>query len=198
MHHKTLDKHSRKNSIIHKIDPRIKIVFTLLFLIFISLSKEKIYFIAIFSFIILTMSLTNISPLFYIKRIVICFPFLIFLFFLPIETALLLFARATASILTIITLMSTTKFTDFIDALKYFKVSKIFLMIFSFFYRYLFLFIDTANKMKLAVKSRSFSKKQRLNKGTVSNMIGCLFIRSYDQSERVYQAMLARGYNDTN
>jgi len=30
---------------------------------------------------------------------------------------------------------------------------------------------------------------------TMGNMIGTLFVRSYERGERVYSAMLARGYN---
>jgi energy-coupling factor transporter transmembrane protein EcfT len=51
--------------------------------------------------------------------------------------------------------------------------------------------------MKYARDSRCFSKKQSLKPATASGMIGSLIVRSYEQSERVYLAMLARGYDDT-
>lgn len=80
--------------------------------------------------------------------------------------------------------------------MRFFRIPGLFIMMLSFFYRYIFLFLDNVHKMQHARDARSFNNKQRFNLSTVSRMIGSLFIRSYEQSERVYVAMLARGYDD--
>jgi energy-coupling factor transporter transmembrane protein EcfT len=49
--------------------------------------------------------------------------------------------------------------------------------------------------MKHAQESRTFTRKQKMDPKTTSKMIGNLFVRSFDQSERIYMAMLARGYD---
>ena len=49
--------------------------------------------------------------------------------------------------------------------------------------------------MKQARDSRNFGGKRLWQMRTIGNMIGTLFIRSYERGERVYAAMLARGFN---
>ena len=70
-------------------------------------------------------------------------------------------------------------------------------------YRYLFVLTDEAQRMLRARQSRSASAGGRSG-GSVAwrarvtgNMAGSLFVRSLDRSERIYQAMLARGYDGT-
>lgn len=48
--------------------------------------------------------------------------------------------------------------------------------------------------MVRAFYSRGKAGKLSFNLKTFGGLIGTLFLRSYERSERVYQAMLARGY----
>jgi len=68
-------------------------------------------------------------------------------------------------------------------------------MILSFMYRYLFIVVDEAMRMKQARDSRNFGGGRRWQISTIGNMIGTLFIRSYERGERVYVAMAARGFD---
>ena len=49
--------------------------------------------------------------------------------------------------------------------------------------------------MKQARDSRNFGGKRLWQIKTTGNMIGILFIRSYEKGERVYAAMLGRGFD---
>jgi len=49
--------------------------------------------------------------------------------------------------------------------------------------------------MKQARDSRDFGGSRLRQLRTMGNMIGTLFIRSYERSERVYSAMVARGFD---
>jgi cobalt/nickel transport system permease protein len=49
--------------------------------------------------------------------------------------------------------------------------------------------------MKQARDSRNFGGRRLWQLRTVGNMIGTLFIRSYERGERVYAAMVARGFD---
>jgi cobalt/nickel transport system permease protein len=49
--------------------------------------------------------------------------------------------------------------------------------------------------MKQARDSRNFGGRRLHQLKTVGNMIGTLFVRSYERGERVYAAMLARGFD---
>ena len=62
-------------------------------------------------------------------------------------------------------------------------------------YRYIFILVDEVMRMTRARDSRSFGGRWLRQIGTVGNMIGVLFIRSYERGERVYAAMMARGFD---
>ena len=68
-------------------------------------------------------------------------------------------------------------------------------MILSFMYRYIFLLVDEVIRMRQARDSRNFGGKRLWQIRTIGNMIGTLFIRSYERGERVYAAMVARGFD---
>ena len=69
--------------------------------------------------------------------------------------------------------------------------------------RYLAVLGDEAGRMNRARQARSASADGRAGGGigwrarTTGAMVGSLFIRSYERSERVYAAMLARGFEGT-
>jgi cobalt/nickel transport system permease protein len=67
-------------------------------------------------------------------------------------------------------------------------------MIMSFMYRYIFVIVDETMRMKQARDSRNVGGSSFHHGRTVGRMIGTLFIRSYERGERVYTAMVARGY----
>ncbi len=62
-------------------------------------------------------------------------------------------------------------------------------------YRYLFVIADQAMRMQMARDGRNFGATRKNIFKTMGNMIGTLFIRSYERAERIYAAMLSRGYN---
>ncbi|MCX5999217.1 MAG: energy-coupling factor transporter transmembrane component T, partial [Chloroflexi bacterium] len=67
-------------------------------------------------------------------------------------------------------------------------------MTLSFAYRYIFVLVDEAMRMWRARESRSLGRKRLWQIRTLGSMIGILFIRSYERGERVYAAMVSRGY----
>jgi len=98
-------------------------------------------------------------------------------------------------------LAMTTPFPDLLWALDGLRVPGILVSIIAFMYRYLFTLQDEAERLMRARESRSAAVAGRKAGGHViwraqvaGSMIGNLFLRSYERSERVYVAMLARGY----
>jgi cobalt/nickel transport system permease protein len=61
-------------------------------------------------------------------------------------------------------------------------------------YRYLGVLIEEFNTMRRAATARNLMSSKRWQRLVVGNMMGSLFLRTYDRGDRVYQAMLARGY----
>jgi cobalt/nickel transport system permease protein len=61
-------------------------------------------------------------------------------------------------------------------------------------YRYINVLIEEFNAMRRAAASRNLSGSNQWQRKVIGNMMGSLFIRTYERGERVYQAMQARGY----
>ena len=75
---------------------------------------------------------------------------------------------------------------------------RVMVMILSFMHRYIFVLVDEMMRMKQARDSRNFGGKRLWHIRTIGNMAGTLFIRSYERGERVYAAMVARGFDGRN
>jgi cobalt/nickel transport system permease protein len=109
--------------------------------------------------------------------------------------------RSWLSVQMAILMTATTQFPDLIHALRHLRVPHILVAIISFMYRYLFVLADEAMRLLRAREARSALRAGGRAGGSVAwrarvagNMAGQLFLRSYERSDRVYSAMLARGY----
>ena len=97
----------------------------------------------------------------------------------------------------------TTPFHDLVDGLRQLRLPRIMVAIISFMYRYLAVLSEEATRMGRARASRSASLTGRGGgsiawRARVSGaMVGSLFLRSYERSERIYAAMQARGFEGT-
>jgi len=110
--------------------------------------------------------------------------------------------KSFVSVQVAVLMMQTTHFTDILWALGALRAPRVLVAITSFMYRYLFVLADEALRLTRARDSRSATLKGNPTTGrslafraqTTGRMIGNLFLRSYDRSEHVYQAMVSRGY----
>ena len=109
--------------------------------------------------------------------------------------------RSWLSVQMAILLVATARFPDIIHALEHLRVPSILTTIISFLYRYLFVLVDEVFRLLRAREARSAAVAGSRSGGSVpwragvaGNMAGQLFLRSYERSDRVYNAMLARGY----
>ncbi len=98
-------------------------------------------------------------------------------------------------------LTATTPFKSILEALRFLRMPTILIAIVSFMYRYIFLLVEEAQRLLRARSARSAAIGPRSG-GSIpwrakmaGGMAGSLFIRTYDRSERIYLAMLARGYD---
>jgi cobalt/nickel transport system permease protein len=102
--------------------------------------------------------------------------------------------KAYLSILCSILLINTTDFTDLLKAFERLGMPRLVVMIISFMYRYFFVIEDEMEKIQLARRSRSWKNHGWRAVRALANIVGVLFIRSYEKAEIVYTAMQCRGY----
>jgi cobalt/nickel transport system permease protein len=97
-------------------------------------------------------------------------------------------------------LIFTTRFHDLLHGMERLGLPRLMVAIVSLMYRYLAVLVEEAQRMMRARSARSPQFPGRKRPGVawqarmVGNMVGALFIRAYERSERVYVAMQARGY----
>lgn len=106
-------------------------------------------------------------------------------------------SRVWVCVATIVLVTSTTDFMMLTRALRKIRVPALFVSIIFTTYRYVFLTLHEVYGLLLAKESRTFKSKRTLNVGTLrflGDIFASLFIRAYERSERVYLAMVARGY----
>lgn len=97
-------------------------------------------------------------------------------------------------------LTATTHFLDVLRALQALHMPKIIVALMSFMYRYLFILVEEAQRLLRARDCRS-AALEGAGGGSVlwraqvtGRLVGTLFLRSFERSERIYVAMLSRGY----
>lgn len=100
-------------------------------------------------------------------------------------------------------LATTTPFPQILVAMRALRVPRLLVAIIGLMWRYLFVMVDEALRLMRARQARSsFAAAGGKAGGTLSwrakvtgGMAGNLFLRSLERSDRIYMAMLARGYD---
>ncbi|MEW6376526.1 MAG: cobalt ECF transporter T component CbiQ [Thermodesulfobacteriota bacterium] len=224
MKHAFLDHHSGIESPIHHLDARAKIiVFFTFILIGVSSPPTAFHLFGILAMTLIGTALLARLPLGHLaKKVLVILPFL---FVVAISIPFMkkdaigggynlgfgglsvsqsglwilwnVIIKSSLGVFAIILLYSTTSFPQLVKGMERLGFPKIFTVLISFMYRYSFILIDEMYRMKRARDSRCFGGRWFWQIKTIGHMIGMLFLRSYYRGERVYLAMLSRGYHGT-
>lgn len=97
-------------------------------------------------------------------------------------------------------LFGTAPFLKTIKSMKLLGLSAIIVDMMLLSYRYLEELGEMLTRMQRAIKLRGFQSRNlsKRNLEVIADLTGTLFVRSYEQSQRVYQAMILRGYGSNN
>ncbi len=112
------------------------------------------------------------------------------------ELAVVLTARALAIALAAVALLGSTPFHRSMKALRELAVPDALVQMILFTYRFLFVYLDQLRKMRIAMMARGFRPRaRRLTLRAYGNLVGMLLVGSYEQTERILQAMRSRGFS---
>ncbi|MBI4870812.1 MAG: hypothetical protein HY814_04515 [Candidatus Riflebacteria bacterium] len=101
-------------------------------------------------------------------------------------------AKGLLSAMALVLLSSTTPFSTLLAGLSRLGAPSFFLAVLAFVYRYVFLLVDESERMVQGLVSRSMGRRPRLQ--VLAAGLGVLLVRTHERAERVYQAMLGRGF----
>lgn len=201
------------------LDPRIKVATLVLFIIVVSLVQSLPILAGVFVLILAFALLSKVTLGVFLRRILIFIP--IFTAFIAIpalfitqgeplitlgnltiteqgaRTAGLLVLRVTDSLSFGVLFILTTRWTNILAALRWFRVPALFVTIMGMTYRYIFLLLHSINSMFLARRSRTIgSLSGGENRRWLGQALATTLVKSHHLSEEVYLAMLSRGYKD--
>lgn len=218
----TIDAQSHLQTPFHKWDPRIKIV-SLLFFIFCTASLNRLFWACIaLSVSVASIFLARIPLRYPMRRLAAMGTFLgMLLVVMPLTVqtrggdaliqfehlpflsfngrgfmlALLISLKASAIALMVEPLLSTSPFPVTIQALARLRVPQMVCQMILLAHRYIFVFQHETSRMKKGMQMRGFRKRTDLETlRNIANFMGMLLVRSTERTQRVYEAMIARGY----
>ena len=89
----------------------------------------------------------------------------------------------------------STTMADLFQVLRQTRLPAVIVTLMELIYRYIFVLLDEIGRMNVAKNSRLGNCSFRTSLKSTSELIGMLFIRAYNRSDRVYAALESRGYN---
>jgi cobalt/nickel transport system permease protein len=223
MRHSFLDRYRHGTSLIHRLDPRLKVLGTLAFVLVTTTGPPRAWqtFILLAVLALGAIVAAQIPFLDALRRSTIALPFAgmvaislpftqgghVVLAWQPFgwnlavtDEGLFLFAsvlvKAWLSVMVTGLLVATTPFPTLLKAMRSLHVPAVLMATISFMYRYLYVLVDEAMRLQTARAARSVGSGRTLlwRAQVLGGMIGSLFVRSYERSERIYAAMLSRGF----
>lgn len=227
-----IERDAYKDSVIHRIDARVKIVIAfaaIIALVAVPYSdRDMVYtvgalFLVFFcllwcctrlSFTVFVRRLWAIIPIWgiiilfqiFLKNryytdyhVVMSLPLGINIYAESIEFACILLVKFVVCIAFIILLSSTTKMHEMLEGGARMGLPPEFALALGMMIRYLFVFGYMYRKVNETLATKCFNAfdrhlPYRYRLRQIGYMVGTMFIRSYEQGERVYTSMLCRGY----
>lgn len=218
------EEYAQKKGFLQSLDPRVKLVTFLLFIIQVLFAKSMVVVLFFYLLCLLLSRASGIRLFFFLKRTWVFIPLFTLFIALPalfdifspgeplirfrvggfaiavtrqgLGGASLLVARVATSVSLAVLVSITTGHFTLLRCLRIFRIPPVFVMTFGMCYRYVYLFVEIIENTYRAIKSRvGVCVHYKRGQNIVSWNIACLWQRSYRLSEEVYQAMLSRGYS---
>jgi len=200
--HDFLDRYSRLDSPVHRLPAAFKLAATLLIVVAVLLvpPSRPDLLAAFLALLLVASALSRIPARFLATRVLMLEPFVIGVALLALfqpgggRVFLFLVARSTLCLLALVLLSNSTPFSELLRVLRAARVPALLVTTLSLMYRYLFVLVDEAQRMKRAQASRTFARRRRSVWHSASTVVSQLFVRSSERAERIYSAMCARGW----
>jgi cobalt/nickel transport system permease protein len=202
MRHSSLDRYSRLDSPIHRIDVSAKLMSLILLLV--ATITTPISFYAAFALVgivlLVVVFVSRIPLIFLVRRMLLLELFVMGVAILSllqpngIVVFTTLVVRSTLCLLAIVLFSNTTPFSELLDLLRSWRVPLLLITLLALMYRYLFVLVDELERMQRARTSRTFTGKRAVVWRSHATVVSQLFVRSTERAERIYAAMCARGW----
>jgi cobalt/nickel transport system permease protein len=199
--HSFIDRFANLDSPLHALDARTKLVgfAALIMAVLLIPSGRDFVFFSYFFLIAILAGISQIPLGFIVRRTLTILPFIILATLAApwrgISGLSTLFLRAILCMIVLIVLTNTTRFVELLRGLRGLGCPQILSSNLGFLYRYLFVLTDEFMRMRQARDCRRVGHApHRKELALTGSMLGTLLVRSFEHAERMYNAMLSRGY----
>lgn len=188
-----------KNGFLYRINPAIKLAFMILNIIFLSMSRNFTYVLAIDIYFLLLLSMLDAGEIKSILLLSIVIPIFTFIMLIPSIVmgnsinSMILILKIFGTIMIANIFSATTKWSHITRSLKIFFVPDIFILVFDITVKYIYILGQFALDMFYSLKLRSIGKNNR-KYTSVPKIMGNLFLKSNEMGEEMYSAMECRGF----
>ncbi|NJP32152.1 cobalt ECF transporter T component CbiQ [Micromonospora thermarum] len=200
---------------VHRLPPEVKIAAMVAFtLAVVATPREALWAFGAYAVLVAVVAAAaRVGPGWLLRRSLIELPFVLFAFALPflgagervdvlglrlsedgLYGAWNILAKGTLGVLASLLLAATTTTRDLIVGLDRLRCPQILTQIATFMLRYLEVLVGEARRMRVARVSRGDDPRFVWQLRGFAAGVGALFLRAYERGERVYLAMLSRGY----
>jgi cobalt/nickel transport system permease protein len=204
-----------RSSPLHRLPPEVKIASTVAFtIVMVATPREALWAFGGYALLVVGVAAVGRIPLGWLaRRSLIETPFVVFAFALPflgggervawlglhlsvdgLYGAWNILAKGTLGVLSSLLLAGTTTPRDLLLGLDRLRCPTMITQIATFMLRYLDILIDDARRMRIARLSRGYDPRFLWQVKALAVGLGALFLRAYERGERVYLAMMSRGY----
>ncbi len=210
-----LDRLAYRDSPVHRLDPRAKLVTTLVFLVtVVSFGKYEVS--ALLPFFLFPVALAAVGGLpagYLVKKVLLVSPFALFVgianpFFDRAPLVALgpvvlsggwvsfvaILVRFALTVGAALVLIATTSFHGVCLGIQRLGVPQVMAVQLLLLYRYLFVLTEEAARLVRARSLRSFGRRG-MGVRVYGSMVGHLLLRTLDRARRIHRAMLARGFD---
>jgi cobalt/nickel transport system permease protein len=211
-----LEEFALGDSWVHNLDPRVKILVTLIFSFVVALNQHLPGTLMSLVLPLALLACARISLKRVLARLAIVNGFILFIwFFIPfstpgttiytlgplsiqregILTALLITLKSNSIILMVLALLGTSQIFTLVHALSHLWVPDKLVHLFFFCFRYINVIHHEYHRLVNAMKMRGFKPKTNMHTyRTYAYLVGMLLVRSFDRSKRILQSMKCRGF----
>jgi cobalt/nickel transport system permease protein len=203
--HNFIDRYAGLDSPLHALDPRTKLIgFTALIVAVLWIPAGRTFdFFSVFFVTAILMGISQVPLGFILGRTLILLPFVLLAGLarpwdrgLGLTLFSTLILRSVLSLMLVIILTNTTRFTELLRGLRRLGCPRILALNLGFLYRYVYVLTEEVLRMRQARDCRRVGRLGVTSElRTLGAMLGTLLIRSFERAERMHAAMLSRGYS---
>jgi len=211
-----LEEFANGRSLIHTMDPRVKLVAALAFAVVVAVSDSPpalglAIAIAAGLVVLARLNRRQLAARLLVVNVFVILLWAVLPFTFPgrelysfgpltasvegVRTCLVITCRTNAIVTATISLLGTTSLFSLVHALRHLHVPDKLVHTFFFCYRYITVIHGEYTRLRHAMRVRCFRPRTSVHTyRSYAYLVGMLLLRSYERSVRIYQAMLCRGF----